>query len=263
MDKSSPYSIPFTVTFLGTGTSHGIPVIACECAVCQSKDNKDKRFRSSILIESAQTSVAIDVGPDFRMQMLREKVNKLDAIVLTHEHRDHLAGLDDIRVFNYRKKGAFDIYCTKHVEGHVREGWPYIFKPAPYPGVPSVEFKNFDKAAFNIGDLQFEPIDLLHYKLPVKGFRIGSFAYLTDVSLIPEESFNKLTGLDSVVIGALRKKPHISHFSLDEAIEAAKRINAKNTYFIHMSHDMGFHKEVEKELPENMHLSFDGLKLKF
>jgi phosphoribosyl 1,2-cyclic phosphate phosphodiesterase len=263
LSQSKKQQAPFTVTFLGTGTSHGIPVITCDCSVCTSSNPKDKRFRSSILIKSETTTVAIDVGPDFRMQMLREDVRALDAIVITHEHRDHIAGLDDIRIFNYRKRGAFDIHCVTRVEENIRACWPYIFAPNPYPGIPSIEFKNIGKEAFTIGDLTFEPLDVLHYKLPVKGFRIGDFAYITDVSQIPEETFEKLKGLDAVVLGALRKSPHISHFSLHEAQEAAKRINAKNTYFIHMSHDMGMHDDVEAELPTNMHLSYDQLKLNF
>lgn len=263
MTNSTNTQCPFTVTFLGTGTSHGIPVITCDCDVCKSSNPKDKRFRSSVLIETKTTTVSIDVGPDFRMQMLRENVKKLDAIVITHEHRDHLAGLDDIRVFNYKKQGPFDIYCTPHVQANIRQGWPYIFAPSPYPGTPSIEFKNIENDAFVIGDLEFLPIEHLHYKLPVKGFRIGKFAYITDVSLIPEQNFEMLQGLDAVVIGALRQRPHISHFSLEEAIEAAKRIGAKTTYFIHMNHDMGLHNEVERILPEGMFLSYDGLKLNF
>ncbi|MFY0672975.1 MAG: MBL fold metallo-hydrolase [Bacteroidia bacterium] len=263
MSQSHKQQSPFTVTFLGTGTSHGIPVITCDCLVCKSSNPKDKRFRSSILIESESTSIAIDVGPDFRMQMLRSNVKHLDAILITHEHRDHIAGLDDIRIFNYKKKGPFDLYCVKRVEDDIRHSWPYIFTPNPYPGIPSIEFKRINQAPFTIGDLNFEPLDVLHYKLPVKGFRIGDFAYITDVSHIPEETFEKLNGLDAVVLGALRRKPHISHFSLEEAKEAAQRIGAKSTYFIHMSHDMGFHNEVEDELPSDMHLSYDGLKIKF
>jgi len=253
----------FSVTFLGTGTSHGIPVIACECVVCKSTEPEDKRLRSSILISSASTQVAIDCGPDFRTQMLREKVKKLDALVLTHEHRDHLAGLDDIRVFNYKNEGPFDIYCTEWVADNIREGWPYIFKPAPYPGIPSINFRYFNQEPFSIGNLVFEPLKVWHYKLEVHGFRIGNFAYITDVSQIPEECFDKLQNLDTVVLGALRHKPHISHFSLSEAIEAAQKIQAKNTYFIHMSHDMGLHHVEQAKLPENMFFSFDGLVLEF
>lgn len=260
--QKNPYP-PFSITFLGTGTSHGIPVPTCQCAVCQSTNVKDKRFRSSVWIKSATTSLVIDTGPDFRMQMLRAKVPTVDAILMTHEHRDHIGGLDDIRVYNYKRSAPLDIYCYKRVEEHVRSAFSYIFDPNPYPGIPSVYFKNITDQAFLIGDLSIQPVRVLHHKLGVCGFRFGAFAYVTDVSSIPEESFDLLRGVDTVVLGALRQEPHISHFSLQEAIDASKKIGARETYFIHMSHDMGLHHEVQQGLPQGMYLSYDGLRLDF
>lgn len=261
MSQHSQLDAPLKITFLGTGTSHGIPVIGCECEVCQSPEPFDKRLRSAVLIDYKNTKIAIDCGPDFRSQMLREKVKHLDALILTHEHRDHIAGLDDIRVFNYKKNGPFDIFCHHRVADNIRQGWSYIFQPNPYPGIPSINFSYIDRDSFAVGELHIEPVKLIHYKLEVLGFRIGNFAYLTDVSAIPDESFEKLKGLKAVVIGALRQTPHISHFSLSQAIEAANKIKADRTYFIHMSHDMGLHHKVQQQLPPNMYLSYDGLQL--
>lgn len=250
-----------TLTFLGTGTSHGVPVIGCSCVVCTSSNTKDSRLRSSVLVETATTRLVIDTGPDFRMQMLREKVDWLDAALMTHEHRDHIAGLDDIRVFNYFKKGPFDLYCYPRVQSSIREAFSYVFQDSNYPGIPSVRFNDIDKDLFTIGDLEIEPIGVLHHRLEVCGFRFGAMAYLTDVSHIPEESMEKLNGLDHLVLGSLRKEEHISHFNLEQAVAAAERIGAKKTHLIHMSHDMGLHVEVEKELPDHIRLSYDGLKL--
>jgi len=195
--------------------------------------------------------------------MLGQNVSTIDAILMTHEHRDHIAGLDDIRIYNYKRSAPLDIYCYKRVENHIRAAFAYIFDPNPYPGIPSVNFKTISDQSFLIGDLEIQPVKVLHYKLGVCGFRVGPLAYITDVSEIPEESYRLLEGVDTVVLGALRKTAHISHFSLDEAVEAARRIGARESYFIHMSHDMGMHQEVQNELPPNMYLSFDGLTLEF
>ncbi|MCB0736124.1 MAG: MBL fold metallo-hydrolase [Bacteroidetes bacterium] len=259
MENKHPYSI----TFLGTGTSHGIPVIGCNCAVCTSTNIKDKRFRSSVLIESESTKVVVDTGPDFRQQMLRENINWLDAILLTHEHRDHIAGIDDIRVFNYRRKGALTFHCYPRVEKEIREAFAYIFANKKYPGIPEITFKNFENDNFLVGDLPFKPLTVLHYKLPVAGFRVGNLAYITDVSAIPNSTLALLNNLDVLVLGCLRREPHIAHYHLEAALQIAQQIGAKQTYFIHMSHDMGLHNEVEAELPQNVHLSYDGLKLNF
>lgn len=246
---------------MGTGTSHGIPVISCSCAVCTSQNPKDRRMRSAVLVESANTRLVIDTGPDFRMQMLREKVDWLDAALITHEHRDHIAGLDDIRVFNYLKKGPFDLYCYPRVQKSIREAFSYIFENSEYPGLPSVCFQDIGEESFTVGELNIEPIPVLHHRLKVCGFRFGSLAYITDVNFISEESMERLKGVEVLVLGALRKTPHISHFSLSEAVEVSKQIGASKTYLIHMSHDMGLHSEVEEELPDGIHLSYDGLKV--
>lgn len=249
------------LTFLGTGTSHGVPVMTCNCAVCTSTDARDKRFRSSVMVEKGDTRIVVDVGPDFRMQMLREKVDMVDAVLLTHEHRDHIAGIDDIRVYNYRKKGPMTFYCESRVEEDVRQAFQYIFDDKAYPGLPSIQFNTIGEDAFTVGDLEILPIPVLHYHLPVMGFRFGNMAYITDVSDIPVDTWPKLEGLDHLVLGCLRRKPHISHYHLEEAIRVAERIGAGETHFIHMSHDIGLHAEVEKELPKGMHLSYDGLQL--
>lgn len=252
---------PISLTFLGSGTSHGIPVISCTCKVCASTNSKDKRLRASVLVETPSTRVVVDTGPDFRTQMLREKVDWLDAVLLTHEHRDHIAGVDDIRVFNYLRKGPLDFHCQPRVADHVRGAFSYIFGDSKYPGLPEINFQEIDSEFFQVGDLPIQPVPVLHYKLPVTGFRIGNIAYITDVSEISEESMGMLKGLKYLVLGCLRREPHISHYHLEAALKVAEQINAEETYFIHMSHDMGLHDEVEAELPSNVHLSYDGLKL--
>lgn len=214
-----------------------------------------------MLVETPSTRVVVDTGPDFRAQMLREKVNWLDAVLLTHEHRDHIAGVDDIRVFNYRKKGALDFYCQDRVADHVREAFSYIFSDSKYPGLPEINFTKIGAQPFHIGDLPIQPIPVLHYKLPVTAFRFGDIAYVTDVSEISDQSMEMLSGLKYLVLGCLRREPHIAHYHLEAALKVAEQINAEETYFIHMSHDLGLHHEVEAELPPNVHLSYDGLKL--
>lgn len=254
-------SVPLKITFLGTGTSHGVPVIACNCKVCTSNNPKDKRSRISLKIESNNTAVVIDAGPDFRTQMLNSKTNKLDALLLSHEHRDHIAGLDDIRVFNYQRKGALTIYCQERVRNEVKAAFSYIFNGEEYPGKPQIKFQTIYDNSFSIGDLHFETFPVQHYKIEVSAFRINNFAFVTDVNYISEESLLKLKNLDVLVLGCLRVEPHISHFSLKEAIEMAEKINAKQCYFIHMSHDIGLHNEVNNHLPKNIQLAYDGLQL--
>jgi len=248
------------ITFLGTGTSQGVPVIACNCAVCSSENEKDKRFRVSILIESENTSICIDAGPDFRSQMLRQKVQKLDAVVFTHEHKDHIAGLDDVRAFNFKQREDMQVYATEQVQTALKREFFYAFESVKYPGVPLINLNSINKNySFTIGDITLTPIELIHYKLPVLGFRIGNFAYCTDVSFIAESEKQKLQNLSVFVTTALRKETHISHFNLAQALAISDELNAEKAYFTHISHLMGLHNEVSKELPENRYLAYDGL----
>ena len=250
------------VTFLGTGTSQGIPVIGCECEVCRSADHRNQRLRSSILIECNDTTLVIDTGPDFRQQMLSNRVSKLDAIVFTHEHKDHIAGLDDIRSYNYKQKFDMPIYGVSRVIDRVRSEFPYIFEVEKYPGVPTVDIHEIDNSPFHIGKIKLTPIEVMHYKLPVFGYRVLDFAYLTDVKTIEITEKEKLKNLDVLVINALQIKPHLSHLTLDEALELIHELSPKRTYLTHISHYLGLHKEVEKILPENVFLAYDGLTLR-
>lgn len=249
------------VTFLGTGTSQGIPIIACRCAVCSSADPRDKRLRTSVLIETENTNIVIDTGPDFRQQMLREKVEKVDAILFTHGHKDHTAGFDDIRGFNWKTKEAMDVYANEEVEVVLKRDFHYAFADHKYPGVPNLNLHIIQNEAFRIGDLDVKPIEVLHYKLPVFGYRIGDFSYITDANYISESEKEKLKGSKVLVLNALRKTDHISHFTLDQAVALAQEIGAEQTYLIHMSHQMGFHKEVDAELPQGVNLAYDGLQV--
>jgi phosphoribosyl 1,2-cyclic phosphate phosphodiesterase len=249
------------VTFLGTGTSQGIPVIACDCRVCISKNPKDNRLRTSILIEENNQTIVIDTGPDFRQQMLRENVQKLDAIVFTHQHKDHVAGMDDIRAFNYKFKKDMDIYCTAEVEEALIREFPYVFSSYKYPGVPEIKVHNLKNEPFNINGVELIPIEGLHYKLPVFGYRIKDFVYLTDVSFVSEKEKEKMKGADIIVLDALRKTPHISHFTMEQAVELLEELQPKQGYLIHISHLMGLHNEVVKELPDFIKPAHDGLIL--
>jgi|TARA_B110000093_G_C12911243_1_gene384849 phosphoribosyl 1,2-cyclic phosphate phosphodiesterase len=247
------------VTFLGTGTSQGVPIIACECEVCISADTKDKRLRSSVLVETENINFIIDTGPDFRYQMLREGVKKLDAVVFTHEHKDHIAGFDDIRGFNWKTQMPMEVYASPDVEIALKRDFHYAFAEKRYPGVPSLNLHVLDNAPFSIGDLELTPIEVLHYKLPVFGYRVGDFSYVTDVNFISEEEKHKLKGSKVLVLSALRQSDHISHYSLEQAIEVAREIGAEQTYFTHMSHQIGLHSEVDAQLPAGMNLAYDRL----
>lgn len=249
------------VTLLGTGTSQGVPVIACTCSVCRSDDDKDKRLRSSVLIENSDTSFVIDTGPDFRQQMLRSQVNKLDAVVFTHGHRDHIAGLDDVRAFNFIQQKPMNIYAEKRVYDTLKLEYDYVFASHKYPGIPQVNVHTIANNKFQVGSFEIIPIRAYHYKLPVLGFRIGDFAYLTDANRIEAEEQQKLLGLKYFVVTALRKEKHISHFNLEEAVNLVDEIKPEQTYFTHISHQMGKHRDVSRELPSHVHLAYDGLVL--
>lgn len=250
------------ITVLGTGTSQGVPVVACKCPVCLSKDSRDKRLRTSVLVKQGDDCVAIDAGPDFRQQMLREGVGKLDAVVITHSHKDHIGGLDDVRAFNWVQKKAMDVYATPQVLRIVKQDFSYAFEEEKYPGVPKINLHAIDNLPFLVNNLEFIPIKALHLKMPVLGFRIGDFSYLTDANQIEAEELDKMRGSKVVIINALRKKKHISHFSLEEAVAILQELAPEKGYLTHISHQMGFSADVEKELPKNIHLAYDGLKLK-
>lgn len=249
------------ITFLGTGTSQGVPIIGCKCEVCQSKDTKDKRLRSSIYIETEDLSLVIDSGPDFRQQMLREEIEKLDAILYTHDHKDHTAGLDDVRAFNYIQKRPMEVFAEENVLETIKREFSYAFKKDKYPGVPRIELNSIENKTFNIQNQSIIPIRGLHHRLPVFGYRINKLAYITDMNFISDEEMNKLQNLDLLIINALRIEKHVSHFNLEEALEVIKRCNPKKTYLTHLSHAMGKYEDLSRNLPENVMLGFDGLSL--
>ncbi len=252
---------PLSVTFLGTGTSSGVPMIGCDCEVCLSEDPRDDRLRSSILVQSASTTLVVDTGPDFRTQMLREKVKKLDAVIFTHPHKDHLAGLDDIRAFNFFTRRPIDIYADSLTEEAVRRDFYYAFSDTKYPGIPELNLNTISMEPFVVGDIPVVPILVWHLKMPVLGFRFGHFTYITDANRIDEAEKEKIRGSEILVLNALRKQKHISHFTLGEAIELVNELNIPLAYFTHLSHQMGKHEEVESELPDSMHLAYDRLKI--
>ncbi|QEC54241.1 MBL fold metallo-hydrolase [Anseongella ginsenosidimutans] len=249
------------ITFLGTGTSQGVPVIACDCQVCTSGDPCDKRLRSSVLIEDKHTTAVIDSGPDFRYQMLRAGVKQLDAIVLTHEHKDHLAGMDDIRAFNFRQEEPMDVFATPRVQETIIREFAYVFSSVKYPGLPRIKLIEIQNKPFKVGTLRFQPVEVLHYKLPVFGYRIGDFTYITDAKTIEPEEKEKIKGSKVLVLNALQKEAHVSHFTLDEAVRLAGELGAERTYLTHISHKLGRHAEIESKLPPGIHLAYDGLVL--
>lgn len=249
------------ITFLGTGTSQGVPVIACKCRGCRSADKRDKRLRSSILLESKEEVVVIDTGPDFRQQMLNAGVGQLDAVLFTHEHRDHIAGLDDIRAFNFIQRKPMDVYAEERVMRALNSGFPYVFAEKKYPGVPQVIMHHISTEPFWVGKLEIIPIRMMHYRLPVLGFRLGDFAYLTDANYISEGEKEKLIGVKYLVVNALRRETHISHFTLAQAISLINDLGPRKAFLTHISHQMGPSEELIKELPAHIRPAYDGLVL--
>jgi phosphoribosyl 1,2-cyclic phosphate phosphodiesterase len=249
------------ITLLGTGTSSGVPMVACDCEVCTSTDKKDKRLRSSILVESEKTRFVIDTTPDFRYQMLREKVKRLDAVLFTHPHKDHIAGLDDVRGYNYFQDQPMQVYGNQlTLDGLMRE-FAYAFADKKYPGVPNLELNTIDDQPFQIGDIPITPVMVWHMKMPVMGFRLGRFTYITDANRIDEPEKEKIKGSGILIVNALRKERHISHYNLEEAIALVQELGIPEAYFTHISHQLGKHKEVGPHLPKGIHLAYDGLVL--
>ena len=252
-----------TVTITGSGTSQGVPVIGCNCEVCCSPNKKDKRLRTSIHLNYKGKSIVIDTGPDFRQQMINQQISHLDAVLFTHEHKDHVAGLDDVRPFNFIQKKAIDIYCCDRVFTALKREFHYIFDPQfQYPGIPNIKRHRISKEnSFKIDDITIEPIEVMHYKLPVLGFKIDKFAYITDAKTIKEKEKSKIKNLDLLIINALRIKKHISHLNLEEAILLINELKPKKAILTHISHLMGKHEDVEKLLPKNVKIAYDGLKI--
>lgn len=247
--------------FLGTGTSQGVPVIGCDCEVCRSGDARDKRLRSSMLLKINGQNVVIDAGPDFRQQMLHQQVNRLRAILITHEHVDHIFGLDDIRSFNWIQKHPADIYAEQRVQEAIMRIFNYVFAKQKYPGIPKMELHLINEQPFYIDKIPVVPIRCYHHKLPVFGFRIGDLSYVTDTNYIPDEEIEKLRGTRIMVINALRKEKHISHYNLEEALEVIRDVNPEKAYLTHISHGFGKHTHIESMLPGNVFAAYDGLKL--
>jgi phosphoribosyl 1,2-cyclic phosphate phosphodiesterase len=249
------------IRFLGTGTSQGVPVIACPCAVCNSNNSKDKRLRSSILIEINNKVFTIDAGPDFRYQLLREQVKRLDGILITHNHKDHIAGLDDVRSFNFLSRKPMDIYASARDQNAIKTEFSYAFSNSKYPGVPSFNLHTIADLPFSIGPIKIQPLPALHFSMEVLGFRIGDFAYITDTNYIPPSTLALLFDCKIIVLNALRKEPHVSHYNLEQAINILTFLRPEKAYLTHVSHLLGFHNEVEKDLPDFIRLAYDGLRL--
>ena len=254
---------PLTITFLGTGTSSGVPMVACDCGVCKSNDAKDQRLRSSILVQSSKTSFVVDTTPDFRYQMLREQVKKLDAVLYTHPHKDHIAGLDDVKAFTFVSGNAMEIFANELTQEALKREFYYIFTDKKYPGIPQVNINTIDLTPFSIGDIPVIPILVWHLNMPVLGFRFGDFTYITDANRMEETEKDKIKGSKTLVINALRHKKHLSHFTLDEAIDLVQELNVPKAYFTHISHQLGKHQQINSELPNGVELAYDGMRLRF
>ena len=250
------------ITFLGTGTSQGVPLIACDCTICASNNIRDKRLRSSILVQVDDQNIVIDSGPDFRQQMLRTGIKHLDALVFTHAHKDHIAGMDDIRGFNFAMKKPIDVYCTSKVVDHMKREFHYIFEEIKYPGIPEVDIHLIQNDQnFFVGKTEIQPIEVKHLNMKVLGFRFDKFVYITDANYISDKEKEKIKGCEVLVLNALRIETHLSHFSLREAIALVNEIKPKRAFFTHISHQLGLHDEIEKDLPPNIRLAYDGLEI--
>ena len=250
------------ITFLGTGTSQGVPLIACDCEMCLSKNSRDKRLRSSIMVQVNGQNIVIDSGPDFRQQMLSVGIKKLDALVFTHSHKDHIAGMDDIRGFNFVMRKPIDVYCTTKVVEHMKHEFKYVFDEIKYPGIPEIDIHLIhNDTNFFVGETEIQPIEVKHLHMPVLGFRFDKFVYITDANFISEKEKEKIKGCEVLVLNALRRETHVSHFSLSQAIDLVNEIKPKRAYFTHISHQLGLHDEVEKELPPHIRLAYDGLEI--
>ena len=250
------------VTFLGTGTSQGVPVISCKCPVCTSSDKKNHRLRSSVWVQIAGLSIVVDTGPDFRYQMIRSKVDKLDAVVFTHSHKDHIAGLDDIRAYNYFQHQPMDVYASEDTQTALKREFEYIFQNGDYPGIPKINLHSIaGDESFFINGVEIIPIKVMHYNMEVLGFRIKDFTYITDANYIPPQELEKIKGSKAIVLNALRHQEHVSHYTLSEAVQVAREIGAEQTYFTHVSHQLGLHDEVNATLPPGMQLAHDCLAI--
>jgi len=251
-----------TIELLGTGTSQGVPVIGCNCAVCTSGDDRDKRLRCSVWIKTESTSLVIDAGPDFRTQMLRSKVQKLDALLITHEHNDHIIGMDDVRPFNFKQKEDMPVFATPEVQSQLKQRFDYAFAENPYPGAPRLKLRSINsKDTFKVNEIEIQPIEVLHGNMPVLGFRIGDFTYITDANSIEENERKKIRGTKHLVINALHHKEHYSHFNLSQALEVIKDLEPENAYLTHISHLMGKTEVINQELPDNVQLAYDGIQI--
>lgn len=250
------------IVFLGTGTSQGVPIIGCKCEVCLSQNAKDKRLRTSIIIKDNERNILIDCGPDFRQQMLRENLDDISCILITHEHRDHIGGIDDVRPINFLKNKIIDIYASEASSNAIKRDFFYAFSENKYPGVPELQLHEIHhNKPFKLNGLNIIPILVWHHKMPVLGFRVKNFTYITDANKIDDEELEKVKGTEILVLNALRKEEHISHFTLEQALELIKKINPKQCYLTHISHQLGKYDELIKELPSNVTLAYDGLRL--